>query len=244
MSYVSPSATVGQLVAEKPGRARVFEKYGIDYCCGGKIPLEAACRAKDISVDEVVRQLTDYDESLGNAPEQNWTQASIGEIVDYITTAYHKPLVKDLERINTLLKKVVAVHSERQPKLKALQEVFERFRGALELHMQKEDMVLFPLCKELETAKAPVVSHCGSVSNPIHVMLFEHDQAGSELSAMRELTDNYQAPDGACGSFRALLDALSEMELTMHQHVALENNVLFPKAQEAELRLTQHCQSA
>lgn len=237
MNYVSSATTVGQLVAERPGRARVFEQYGIDYCCGGKMLLKAACEAKQVSLDEILKQLAECDESLQHVPEKNWTRASMKEIVDYITTTYHEPLRNDLERINALMNKVVAVHSGRHPDLKQLQEVFRRFRYALEQHMHKEDMILFPICKELETSTSPLMSHCGSVANPIHVMLLEHEQAGGDLATMRQLTGNYQAPHDACGSFRALLHALSEMEVTMHQHVALENNVLFPKAKETELML-------
>ncbi|MBI4533678.1 MAG: iron-sulfur cluster repair di-iron protein [Candidatus Melainabacteria bacterium] len=237
MSIIDKKATIGQLVVERPSRARVFERFGIDYCCGGKRPLEEVCLEKGLDVEEVLVLLSDVTGGSNKGEQEDLSKKSLRELTEHIVNQHHATLKQELPRIASLLKKVVGVHGEHHTELKELSNVFGRFRCQLEMHMQKEEMVLFPMCQELEGAKRLPDFHCGSIGNPINVMMLEHDEAGNDLAAMRQLTNNYTPPADACGSYRALFDGLRELELDMHEHIHKENNILFPKAKGLEAGL-------
>ena len=237
METISVQDTVGQLVAARPTRSAVFERYGIDYCCGGKKPLREACEEHGLDVGGVVRSLLEND---AETPEEtvDWTTAPLGELADHIVVTHHDYLRAVLPRLSALTEKVAQAHGDRRPELKTVAEVFAAFREELEQHAWKEENVLFPLIKRLEAADGPVRSHCGSVNNPIRVMEMEHDAAGEALARMRALTHDYTAPDDACNTYRAMLAGLEELEADMHRHVHKENSILFPRAAVREAELT------
>jgi regulator of cell morphogenesis and NO signaling len=139
-----------------------------------------------------------------------------------------------LPRLAEIVAKVAAVHGEAHPALLQVQQTFEELRAELEPHMFKEERILFPAIRQLETAAAPPVFPFGTVANPIRVMESEHDHAGGALDRMRVLTDEYLTPSDACNTYRAMLDGLRELEQDMHTHVHKENNILFPRAAEVE----------
>ncbi|HVT90053.1 MAG TPA: iron-sulfur cluster repair di-iron protein [Tepidisphaeraceae bacterium] len=225
--------TVGELVAQRPGRARVFEHFGIDYCCGGKKLLAAACREKGIDLLAIENAINAADQEVV-AESTNWTTAPISELANHIEQTHHAYLKTELPRLEAKLKKIASVHADAHPEMVRVFEIFTEFKAELESHMGKEEMILFPLCRRLESAMAPVASHCGSVQNPIRVMIAEHDHAGNALEQMRALTHDYTAPADACNTFRATMHDLEKLEQDMHQHVHKENNILFPRAIEAE----------
>jgi regulator of cell morphogenesis and NO signaling len=228
--------TVGQLVTERPGRARVFEAFGIDYCCGGKKPLAQAIREKGLDEKAVVGVLAAFDEQSPQA-ERDWSKATLTELADHIEQTHHAYLKIELPRLEFLVNKVANRHGSHTPSLVELAGVFNAFKPELESHMQKEEGVLFPICRQLESARGPLQFHCGSVENPVAVMIREHDDAGDALKRMRELTNDYTPPIDACNTYRALFDALKELEQDMHRHVHKENSILFPKVIELEQRL-------
>lgn len=227
---------VGRLVAEQPARSRVFERFGIDYCCGGKKTLAAACEAKGVELEAVARELEALDQ-VTPAPEVDWTRATMTALADHIERTHHDYLKEALPRLSTLTEKVANAHGAKDSRLFDLRDLFRSFREELETHMWKEEQILFPLIRKMDGADVMPAFHCGSVENPIRVMLAEHDDAGEALASMRRLTDDFTAPDGACGTYRAMLAALVELESDMHQHVHLENNVLFLKAVSVESEL-------
>ena len=229
--------TVGQLVTERPGRARVFEAFGIDYCCGGKKPLKQAIEEKGLSQNTVLGILDALDEQGPAAHERDWSTAGLSDLADHIEQTHHAYLKRELPRLEFLINKVASKHGEARSQLVDLARVFKAFKAELESHMQKEEVVLFPICRQLESAKSPTRFHCGSVENPISVMIREHDDAGDALKRMRELTDDYMVPADACGTYRAAFDSLKELELDMHRHVHKENSILFPKVIELEQKL-------
>jgi regulator of cell morphogenesis and NO signaling len=231
MSQTLVEATVGQLVVERPSRARVFEKFGIDYCCGGKIPLKQAIAAKGLSAETIVAEL-EREEAPGRHSvfERNWATASLTDLCDHIEQTHHERLKQDLPRLEFLTAKVVSRHGHHRPELVEIHRIVLALRAELESHMAKEEQVLFPFCRRLDTAEELPPSHCGTVRNPIEVMVREHDDAGEALARIRELTNGYAPPPDACNTFRATYDALHELERDMHQHVHKENNILFPKA--------------
>jgi len=216
--------TVGELVAERPGRSRVFEELGIDYCCGGKLTLAEACARKGLDADEVGRRLT----APGFAePETDWRDAPLATLCDHIVKTHHGYLRRELPRLHGLLTKLARVHGGRHPELHAALAVFGPFADDLTAHMAKEERVLFPLIAGLESGGVPRTPF---VLRPIAVMEAEHDEAGRALAEMRQLTGGYAVPVDGCGTYRAALAGLAELEADMHAHVHLENSVLFPRA--------------
>jgi regulator of cell morphogenesis and NO signaling len=221
--------TVGELVVERPSRARVFEKFGIDYCCGGKKPLQQACQERDLDCAAVIGELENEQAEPANA-ERNWVSASLTDLCDHIEQTHHQYLKQELPRLEFLMAKVASRHGDKRPVLVEVQRVFAELKAEMDAHMMKEERVLFPLCRQLDVAEELPEMHCGSVRNPIEVMIREHEHAGDALSQIRSLTDNYMCPADACNTYRTLFDALEQMERDLHVHVHKENNILFPKA--------------
>jgi regulator of cell morphogenesis and NO signaling len=231
-------ATVGELVVERPSRARVFEKLGIDYCCGGKKPLGSAIRERGLDAGEVLAELEKEQRAAAEPAERNWATASMTDLCDHIESTHHAYLKQELPRLEFLTAKIASRHGEHRPALLEVHSVFRLLKEELESHMMKEERILFPLCRRLDTADVLPPSHCGSVGNPIAVMVREHEDAGDALSRIRELTEGYSLPADACNTYRATFDSLRQLERDMHQHVHKENNILFPKAVRAEALLS------
>lgn len=239
MTTLDTSITVGQLVVDRPSRSRVFQQLGIDFCCGGKKPLEEACRAKGLDPNTVLRTLLAGE---SNAPGADHTvdaaKMTLAELCDHIENTHHDYLRHELPRLHQMIHKVAAVHGGNYPWMLEVLEVFVPFTQELTSHMMKEEQVLFPMVRGLQSGKTGLAGHCGgTVANPIHMMEHEHDAAGDALRRMNELTHGYTPPADACNTFRAALDGLRELEQDMHQHVHKENNILFPRAIELEQRL-------
>jgi regulator of cell morphogenesis and NO signaling len=226
MTTLTPQTTVGELVAQRPARARVFERLGIDYCCGGRLPLEQACVKRSLDLDAVLADLRDSDASIDPSPERDWTAASATELADHIEAVHHAYLRSELPRLHAMTAKVANVHGAHRRGLVELRNVFDKFTRELSAHMAKEERILFPWIRLLEGAGAVPTG----VSHPVAQMVHEHDDAGEDLARMRALTDGFTPPLDACGTYRAMLDGLKDLEADMHAHVHKENNILFPKA--------------
>jgi regulator of cell morphogenesis and NO signaling len=226
---LKPKATVGELVVDRPSRARLFEKLGIDYCCGGKKPLQQVCRENNLDYVTVVGEL-EQEQALPASAERNWASASLTDLCDHIEQTHHRYLKEELPRLEFLTSKVTTRHGDQKPALVDMQRVFAELKAEMDAHMMKEERVLFPLCRQLDVAEELPAMHCGSVGNPIEVMIREHEHAGGAMAHIRSLTDNYTCPSDACNTYRALFDALEHLEHDLHDHVHKENNILFPKA--------------
>lgn len=239
---LSKAMSVGQMVAQRPLRACVLEQYGIDYCCGGKDTLEDACRTKGLKVEEILEKLSAADSKGVQSGAPNWNTASLKNLIDHIISTYHQPLREELSRVAKLAAKVSRVHGDNHPEMIEVLNIFNRFKAQLELHMQKEEMVLFPGIASMEATGSPQIFGCGGgIEHPIEVMNQEHDDAGEALCAMRRLTHDYTPPDDACSSFKVLLYSLAQIESEMHQHVHKENNILFPRALELRKPMVPSC---
>jgi len=225
--------TVGELVRENPARSRVFEQFSIDYCCGGKVPLQEACRDRGLDPERVAAELAVVDAEPAAQTDDPATMG-LADLADHIEATHHAYLREELPRLDFLTEKVAQVHGDAEPRLREIRQVFVSCRQELEDHMLKEERVLFPMIRELEQVEGPVNFHCGPLANPIRMMEREHDQAGDAMSRFKELTDGYLPPDWACNTYRAMVDGLAAFERDMHQHVHKENNVLFPRALELE----------
>jgi len=231
------SKTVGELVVERPGRSRVFERFDIDYCCGGKKPLADACASAGVSPDAVAEALAQDDRDDEALAPRDWSTATMGELIDHILSAHHEFLRRELPRLSEMGAKVARVHGPRFPWVLECRQVLGSLCTELESHMLKEEQILFPMIRMLEAGGDSPSFHCGSVRNPITVMEHEHDSAGNALSRLRELSSGFTPPADACNTFRAWLRGLSDLEADLHEHIHEENNILFPKAQQREAAL-------
>ncbi len=228
---VDKTQPVGKLLTQHPLWACVLEQYGIDYCCGGKTTLEEACRKKGLQVEEILEKLIAAEKQGSQSNEPDWTKVSLRELTEHIVKSYHEPLRNELHRLTQLAEKVAKVHGDNHPEMIDVLKVLNGFRTQLELHMKKEETILFPGIVNIEAGGDPKLVGCGGgIEHPIEVMSQEHDEAGEAISTMRKLTNKYTPPDDACNTFKALLYSLAQIEYEMHQHVHKENNILFPRA--------------
>ncbi|MFP4145700.1 MAG: iron-sulfur cluster repair di-iron protein [Phycisphaeraceae bacterium] len=237
MTTISTQTTVGELVAQRPARSRVFEKLGIDYCCGGRKPLAEVCEKKGLDPQTVLTMLEAID-AAGDGEEVDAANMGLAELCDHIVATHHAYLREELPRLDFMTHKVSSVHGDREPRLHELRDAFVAFQEEVTSHLMKEEQILFPIIKQLELGDAGAAGHCGSIANPIAQMEHEHDNAGVGLETMRRVTDDFTPPEWACNTFRALYDALAQLEPDMHRHIHKENNVLFPRAQELEQQQT------
>lgn len=232
--------TVRDVVVENPVATRVFENLGIDYCCGGHLPLEEACANAKVSVDDVLQKLERAEADVdARSAANDYTKLTLTELVNHINSTHHVFVRTEVPRIQALLAKVAGKHGENHPELLKVQEIYTGLAEELAAHLMKEEEILFPYVVAVEAAKATGSdarpNTCfGSVQNPVRVMMLEHDNAGEALRSMRELTMNYGLPADACTSFTALYTAIKEFEADLHQHIHLENNILFPRALQLE----------
>lgn len=227
---IRPETTVAEIATATPETIRVFQQHQIDFCCGGKIPLDAACKARGLDIDLI---LTDLQSVLTPAAAQpNWANASLKALVEHIQRQYHEPLRVELPRLSAMLDKVVSRHGEQLSDiLLPLQQTFARLQRELLEHMTKEDRVLFPFVIALEEGGPQFIADAEErIKMPISVMESDHDEAGAALAFIRETTGGYAPPEWACPTFRGLYYGLAQLETEMHMHVHLENNILFPRA--------------
>ena len=238
MSKVSLGDTrVGRIVAKHPSVARVFENFQIDYCCRGGTTLTEACELQKIEVDQVINAIEQIQNSGPSPDESNWNKTPLSELADHIVQTHHEFLQTELPRISGLVEKVFRAHGQKRPELEQVVETYNSMRAELELHMAKEENVLFPAIRAIDSQRCSQTFPFGSVANPIGMMEHEHDDAGNALRQLRELTNNFTPPEGACPTYRVMLQSLENLELDLHQHIHKENNILFPKAKELELEL-------
>lgn len=230
--------TVREIALEEPSSIRVFESFGIDYCCGGRKPLSEACAASSVDVDAVIAAL----EAAAAGPvltNEDWSLSRMEELVNHIVLSHHAYVKRELPRLAELAQKVVNRHGTTRAELVELQSVLATLDEDLTQHLAKEEAILFPYIVQLERSNAEGTAKpaaCfGTVASPVAMMTAEHDAAGLLLAKIRGLSGNFTTPEGACPTYHAYYDGLKEFELDLHQHIHLENNILFPRAIKAEL---------
>jgi regulator of cell morphogenesis and NO signaling len=231
---LTTTRTVGEIAAEMPGTTREFEKLGIDYCCGGSRTLGEACAAANISIDEALARLEKSAESNRFDAKQDWQKQLLADLISHITGTHHAFVRTESPRIEALAAKVAGVHGKNHPELLQVKDVFSALAAELSVHLMKEEQILFPYVQRMEESAlagetAPPAMF-GTVLNPVRMMMQEHDGAGDSLRTLRTITKDYVVPDDACISYRTLYQALEGYEADLHQHIHLENNILFPRA--------------
>jgi regulator of cell morphogenesis and NO signaling len=231
--------TVGQMVAKDIRKATVFKKYGIDFCCGGKKSLEQVCKEKGLEVNKVRQELENVHQSQPSV--ENYDRWNIAFLADYIYNKHHEYYYQEGPIIKELLEKVAGKHGSHFPELIQVQTLYLNLAHELSSHFEKEESIVFPFVKALAEAKKTgnmdELKNIFSLSKPIQMMESEHEEAGEILAELNTITNNYTAPEGACNSFQFLYLKLKDFEKDLHQHIHLENNILFPKALQLEKEL-------
>ncbi len=231
---VAISKTVRDYAIETPQTIPVFEKLGIDFCCGGNRPLEEACAAANVNVSEVQKALEKALAETVRPTDRELRAGSLAELMSHIVKTHHVYVRAKTPEIEKLMEKVYSKHGERRPELAHIRSIFHGLGQELMMHMMKEENILFPYIERMEEAVVqgdPILPPpFGTVANPVRMMEHEHDDAGSALKALRDASSGYIPPADACVSFQALYTALANYEKDLHQHIHLENNVLFPRA--------------
>ena len=237
MKTWSTEQTVGEIAAGFPASVRVFERHHIDFCCGGGIALADACRARGLDPEEVLQQVQQAGRTETGA-SVDWETAPLGQLIDYIVGRHHQYLKAQLPRLRMLMTKVLNAHGERHGDfLRPLSTCLQHLKEDLDDHLMKEETVVFPVLRRLDSPAAHPGFDRSATRVPIEVLIGEHDSAGEALAEMRRLTSGYQAPEDACNTFRTLYVELEGLDKDLRQHVHLENNVLFPRALGAHRRI-------
>lgn len=237
MDAIDAQAPVAALVTEKPARAAVLERHGIDYCCGGRLPLAEACARAGVGLDQLAAEMAELD-AAAPADTTDWSRAPLGVLADHIVETHHGRLYREMPRLVDLAAKVVNAHGDRHPELAEVQRLVSEMWAELKSHCFKEENILFPYCQALDEADQAPWAPFGTVQNPVLVMEQEHDTVAQILRRLRSLTGGYAPPEDACPTYRVMLESLRALEQDLHLHIHKENNILFPRAiaREAELR--------
>ncbi len=235
---LTTAKTVRELAVEFPNATRVFEKLGIDYCCGGHKSLEEACASANLPAREVLESLASAAPAATGQQVRDWQREPLADLVAHIIGKHHQYTREEIARLGPLFDKVCSVHGANHPELLRLRTIFQELAAELSSHMMKEEMILFPYIVRMEEAfleKSPFLPPpFGTVKNPVAMMMHEHDGAGEALRNLRTGSASYTPPEDACFSYRTLYKALDDFEADLHQHIHLENNILFPRAVEME----------
>ena len=231
---------VGEIARFNYKTVEVFEKLRIDFCCGGDISLEEACKRQKVNAPEV---LASIQKLIGSTPTDNDRIHSLplDQLIDHIMKVHHSYVLESIPVLQRYLNKITNVHGTNHPELAVVEDSFNQAATNLLQHMEKEEQILFPAIKEMLAAKTGGTeytgSHCGTVLSPISVMKQEHEAEGDRFEQMSVLTNNYTIPADACNTFSYSYQKLQEFEQDLHRHIHLENNILFPEAIKLEKQL-------
>lgn len=211
--------TLGNLVTAFPAATKVLQRYRLDYCCGGKQSLGEACAVENIDAEVVLRDI----EAAGadNVDVARWDERPLDELVQHILDRYHAPLRTELPTLIQLADQVERAHADKSDRPKGLANLLTEVKAAVEIHLAKEEQILFPLI---------IAGRGQNAHMPVQVMMQEHEDHGQNLRRIRELTGDLIVPEHACASWRELYRALRELEVELMDHIHLENNILFPRA--------------
>jgi len=233
--------TIGQIVAEDYRTAQVFKSHKIDFCCRGNRSIQEVAKKNHLDANVLLREIEEVQQQLtgDNIDFKSWP---LDLLADYIEKKHHRYVEERIPVLKQYLNKLCKVHGERRPELFEITEHFNASAGELAMHMKKEELVLFPWVRKMVKAQQQKENlgnpHFATVQNPIQMMMQEHDNEGERFRKIAVLSDDYTPPADACNTYRVAFSLLQEFENDLHQHIHLENNILFPKAETLERKMT------
>ncbi len=229
--------TVGQLVAENYRTAQVFKNHKIDFCCKGNRTLEEVVEKNGLNLESLIQEL-DAVQNQNQNDQPDFKTWPLDLLVDYIEKKHHRYVEQQIPILKQYLTKLCKVHGERHPELLDIFEHFNASAGDLAMHMKKEELVLFPWVRKMVGGtESKTTPHFGTIKNPIQMMMQEHDNEGERFRKIAELSNDYTPPADACNTYRVAFSLLQEFEEDLHEHIHLENNILFPKAEILESKV-------
>jgi regulator of cell morphogenesis and NO signaling len=205
---------VADIATSLPGATQVFRRYKIDFCCGGQVPLSQAAAERGAALPELEAELAALETGATEVPKGN------EELIEHILDRYHATHRAELPELVRLAARVEERHADKPAVPRGLHAALLELSGALEDHMQKEEQILFPL---MRAGGHPMIAA------PIGRMRFEHDEHGERLANLERLAHGFELPEEACPTWRALYAGLRKLIEDVHEHVHLENNVLFAR---------------
>jgi len=225
--------TIGEIVAEDYRTASVFEKHGLDFCCGGKVALAGACAAKGIDLPTITREL----DAVKSAPDErslNYASWELPFLADYIVNTHHGYLKENTAQIVAYAKKIAAVHGAHHPEVIRIASIFDKIAVDLTAHLREEEETFFPALKRADAAKktgsAPQAGDAQTIKDCLKELIHEHEEVGDAIHTIRHLASDYAIPGDVCNTFTVTYQKLKEFEDDLHKHVHLENNILFLRA--------------
>ncbi len=231
---IASTRTIGGFVAEDYRTAEVFERHGIDFCCGGNVPLDAVCRQKGIDPAVILREI----EEAKREPverSQNFAAWELPFLADYIVTIHHAYIKENAPQIALYARKVAEVHGPRHPEVEEIAALFDRIAADLDAHLREEEEVFFPAVKRADSARkagtAPERQDSDTIKGDLLKLRQEHEEVGDAIHTIRHLARDFALPGDACNTFAVTYQKLKEFEDDLHKHVHLENNILFLKAE-------------
>lgn len=238
---ITEKSNIGEVVRFNFRTATVFQANNIDYCCGGNKTIAEACREAGADSGKLIAELRSTAENTD--PDTEYINSlSLSELSDYIIRRHHSFVRKNIPFLQEGLDRICEVHGTAHPELFRIRELFSESAKDLTMHMQKEEIMLFPYIQQMEVSArsgSPLgKSHFGSVANPVRMMMAEHENEGRRFDIIADISNSYALPGDACNTYRATISGLKDFEADLHRHIHLENNILFPKAIELESALT------
>jgi regulator of cell morphogenesis and NO signaling len=234
---ITGETKVKEIAAANPRATRILEQAGVDYCCGGNKSLHDACAHVGVSEEEIMERLRENKADVEPA-DKNWASAPLGDLTQHIREKHHRYVREAVQRVPALLTRVKTKHGNNHPEIAEIEDLFLKIGRDMTMHMQTEEQILFPYIEALgRAANGEAVLEppfFQTVRNPVQAMMEEHDAAAALVNQIHAASSAYTPPANACASYQALYRDLQEFEADLHEHVHLENNILFPRAIEME----------
>ncbi|MDF2511841.1 MAG: hypothetical protein K0S04_1707 [Herbinix sp.] len=220
MNFRDHNITIGSVVAELPRASKIFGGYGIDFCCGGHRNLSAVIKEQGISEEAIYLAL----EEAQKEREETYKDISFNTmsptvLSTYIEDRHHNYLRETLPEIAELLATILRVHGNKHTELFEVYRLYGMLKSDLEQHLLREETMLFPSFED-EAANQKQIAEQSAI------IITEHEAAGEVLEKLRHATKHYQIPEGVCGTYRKTFELLEELEMDLHEHIHLENNIL------------------
>ena len=236
---INGSLFVTDIVTNDYRTAEVFRRHGIEFCCGGKWPLEMVCQTKNIDPGKLIRELEEATRTIRLPNSLPFNEWDIDFLADYIVHVHHHYLKNQLPEISSELRKFTGEHGEKYTYLNELEKIFLQLCRELLTHLEQEEEIIFPYIRQITHAFQSQESYASllvkMMRKPIEqLMNHEHEMVAGAIHKMRELTGDYTVPARACTSHKVIFSRLKELDNDLAQHMHLENNILFPRAIEME----------
>lgn len=229
---ITSETFVCDIAVNLPTAIPVLERYRIGYCCDGQQSLADACAKRNLDLAPVLEELLRQQQDETKPTDAQWLQMSLKELTEYIVRKHHAYTRDQLKLIDSLMSKVEQRHGGSHPEVFETGKGFAALSSELTHHFSYEETTLFPCISALEAGRQPELPAAanGGIKSPVSRGMQGHDQVADKVRTLRKLTNDYTPPPDACPTWRALYRAMEEVESDLHQHIHLEDDILFPRA--------------